>query len=626
MVLALQNRDISGLLVLLLGFGGALACGTPEMRPSPSGTCGDGIKVNSEACDDSNTLSGDGCSAQCEIEARFTCEGSGPESCYCLPLYTGSNCDRCKDVKYTGDNCDMCADGRFAGAECDECSDARFVGNNCDQCADTRFKGPECDVCTDARYQGANCDECADERFTGANCDQCVDSRYTGPNCDQCADSRLTGPNCDQCVNPNFAAPTCTTCLPQFAGTNCDRCSNDHFALPACDVCLPRFTGANCELCTNDHYAQPDCTACLPRFTGASCEECTDERFGTPECNTCADSRFSGASCDETACQMGEAYGESCWPIVPSSIPACFDDTMEVMCPGTAGDNNCGMTAYCGQDGQYAARNARTFICVDAMGQDLTTCSSTVSDGETVRDTLTGLVWTRSEVPDATPRSWSLATSYCNNLEYGGQTDWRLANMQELFTLLDYHAVPGGGRTYVDIFPQIPGEIYWTGTTDARAATRAWYINFGTTSISSIGKIYGYRAQCVRGGGSVVAPGQRFRDSRRNNEFVVIDNLTGLMWQNELQSSKTWQEALSFCESSTYGGFDDWRLPKITSLFSIIDFDRESPATALRNFTSDRVWSSSSLLNPVYALQIDFRNGQILTSSKIATRDFGCVR
>ena len=38
--------------------------------------CGDGIKVDPEVCDDANTVSGDGCSANCEIEVGWSCNHS----------------------------------------------------------------------------------------------------------------------------------------------------------------------------------------------------------------------------------------------------------------------------------------------------------------------------------------------------------------------------------------------------------------------------------------------------------------------------------------------------------------------------------------------------------------------
>jgi cysteine-rich repeat protein len=42
-------------------------------------TCGDGIRVTgrvfAEACDDNNTISGDGCSGDCAVEPGYKCAG-----------------------------------------------------------------------------------------------------------------------------------------------------------------------------------------------------------------------------------------------------------------------------------------------------------------------------------------------------------------------------------------------------------------------------------------------------------------------------------------------------------------------------------------------------------------------
>ena len=37
--------------------------------------CGDGIRDDYEDCDDSNTVSGDGCSSICELEPDWQCAG-----------------------------------------------------------------------------------------------------------------------------------------------------------------------------------------------------------------------------------------------------------------------------------------------------------------------------------------------------------------------------------------------------------------------------------------------------------------------------------------------------------------------------------------------------------------------
>jgi len=46
-----------------------------------SSLCGDGIKSTSEACDNSNTDSLDGCSDTCTLECGFACDANEPQIC-----------------------------------------------------------------------------------------------------------------------------------------------------------------------------------------------------------------------------------------------------------------------------------------------------------------------------------------------------------------------------------------------------------------------------------------------------------------------------------------------------------------------------------------------------------------
>ncbi len=61
---------------------------------------------------------------------------------------------------------------------------------------------------------------------------------------------------------------------------------------------------------------------------------------------------------------------------------------------------------------------------------------------------------------------------------------------------------------------------------------------------------------------------------RDNGDGTVTDLNTGLMWQQspELYDLSTHAEALGGAESFTLGGYDDWRLPTIKELYSLIDF------------------------------------------------------
>jgi len=64
--------------------------------------------------------------------------------------------------------------------------------------------------------------------------------------------------------------------------------------------------------------------------------------------------------------------------------------------------------------------------------------------------------------------------------------------------------------------------------------------------------------------------------------FGVIDNVTGLMWEQTASiSANTWYNAWNYCQSKQTGfngGLDDWRLPSVGELMSIVDYGAYWPA------------------------------------------------
>ncbi|WP_437819224.1 DUF1566 domain-containing protein [Sorangium sp. So ce1078] len=59
---------------------------------------------------------------------------------------------------------------------------------------------------------------------------------------------------------------------------------------------------------------------------------------------------------------------------------------------------------------------------------------------------------------------------------------------------------------------------------------------------------------------------------------VVRDNVTCLEWQQSPPAEAyTWDQAISYCDNLTLGGFSDWRLPTRIEMTSIVDFT-QSPA------------------------------------------------
>lgn len=99
----------------------------------------------------------------------------------------------------------------------------------------------------------------------------------------------------------------------------------------------------------------------------------------------------------------------------------------------------------------------------------------------------------------------------------------------------------------------------------------------------------------------VAWPDTRFTD---HNDGTVTDNLTGLMWvkaPHDLPNNSgttNWNVAIDFCNSLTYAGHSDWRLPNVRELQSLADFDNRDPALPsghpFIDISPNRYWSSST--------------------------------
>lgn len=57
-----------------------------------------------------------------------------------------------------------------------------------------------------------------------------------------------------------------------------------------------------------------------------------------------------------------------------------------------------------------------------------------------------------------------------------------------------------------------------------------------------------------------------------NEDGTITDNVTGLMWEQQMGEKMTLEEAIEKANSSTLGGYSDWRVPTIKELYSLILF------------------------------------------------------
>ena len=65
-----------------------------------------------------------------------------------------------------------------------------------------------------------------------------------------------------------------------------------------------------------------------------------------------------------------------------------------------------------------------------------------------------------------------------------------------------------------------------------------------------------------------------------NGDDIITDLNTGLMWQKtpDFDNKLAWDQTKTYASSLQFAGYDDWRLPTIKELYSLIDFNGNSKA------------------------------------------------
>jgi len=119
-----------------------------------------------------------------------------------------------------------------------------------------------------------------------------------------------------------------------------------------------------------------------------------------------------------------------------------------------------------------------------------------------------------------------------------------------------------------------------------------------------------------------------FRD---DSVEVVIDNDTGLMWQDELKSSEDimiWIEAYFYCDSLSLAGYDDWRMPNTYELKSVVDKSRKPKVKSVfKSIISSGYWSSAiGKIDPSNSELLNFQNGFTGVATNNIEFNTRCVR
>ncbi|MDM8538458.1 DUF1566 domain-containing protein, partial [Desulfobacterales bacterium HSG17] len=302
------------------------------------------------------------------------------------------------------------------------------------------------------------------------------------------------------------------------------------------------------------------------------------------------------------------------WPIPDTGQTKCYDNTQEITCPQPG-------EPFYGQDGNYTI-NPPSYTKLDASGNDL---PDDAAEWFMVRDNVTGLIWEVKQNMDgvqdySNPHDADNEyTWYDSNPETNGGnagtpgdgTDtedfiialntenyligpsWRLPTRMELRSIANY------GREFpaidIEYFPNIKS-TYWTSSIKAIDASVVWIVDL--TNGYDIEDFKSRRCYGLAVRGDLP---KSFDHLINNCDGTVTDTATGLMWQqvgSAIQMS--WSNALEYCKNLFFSEHNDWRLPDLKEIDSIVDLNQYSPSIDTGYFLNTNLnyyWSSSTFVS-----------------------------
>ena len=103
---------------------------------------------------------------------------------------------------------------------------------------------------------------------------------------------------------------------------------------------------------------------------------------------------------------------------------------------------------------------------------------------------------------------------------------------------------------------------------------------------------------------------------RDNGDGTITDLVTGLMWQKDPGPKKTFEEAVAGASACRVGRYDDWRLPSIKELYSLILFSGEDIDPRVTDASGMNPFIDTKYFAFVYG---DPARGERVIDSQIAT-------
>jgi hypothetical protein len=334
---------------------------------------------------------------------------------------------------------------------------------------------------------------------------------------------------------------------------------------------------------------------------------------------------------------------------VVASTTSTVSFTVNAVSVATSNLNDTGITAnQCYQVGSNvlvacnsAAAIAQNNVQDGMVGRDANIATNSNTDGKLgfsftsitggcVQDNVTGLMW-EVKTTDGGLRDWTKTyTNYSaaynpsnllntstdaggfvtavNATNLCGYNDWRMPDVDELQSIVDYGAAYPGPAIDATWFPNTQSgtnSVFWSASPDVSSSILAWFVGFGDGFVYYNPRSSSHYVRLVRAGQTHVTP--RYTASTDGQE--VTDNQTKLIWRRCAEgmvfngstctgaaSTFTHEAALQRAAAQAGSTGIAWRLPNVKELSSITDKSYSNPSIDLTAFLATPVgsfWSAS---------------------------------
>jgi len=226
------------------------------------------------------------------------------------------------------------------------------------------------------------------------------------------------------------------------------------------------------------------------------------------------------------------------------------------------------------------------------------------------------------DIKDAPKLSWQDGKQYCSNLSLGGYDDWYMPSISQMVSFEDRT----NKKTYQNKnLKHTKRYDYWSSTQDALSLEYAW-------SAGLMYKAYNHThnkkdtkyIRCVRS------------DKKESENYyikykdIVVNKTTNIMWQDNkeiLNNTYTYKSATEYCKNLNLMGYDDWILPDIYTLRSLVDYNHFAPALspAFKYYSNKSYYSNTPYQNNAIET-IGFNNGIDGHIDKYELQYARCVR